>query len=553
MRKQNLSNLTSIPGFETDDIILLGDAEIQNKTFFERIVVPKIKRENTDKIPGFWGYLSKIKDQPVSWKGEIQFSNYGNDDSRGVTLEEIRLIHQANPHLQFENLKVIEYFISFEHVDIDFPKQFNINELPRFELNVFLNKNEGALVYYQYYDKHDSENDGIQYILPEATSEDNSLDRDRLKYIVETVPKQVVEEDAKESEKSFKLSNQDSKIKFVLKILTYKRGGFINSQEAVARQVANLAIGSLQNDFEKHPVLKLFLADKNDFKVIQGGKVNLKAKTLLLIHGTFGSTQSSFKALYKNSDWLKNLIDHEIYQQIIAFDYPTVFKDAKENVNILNSFFKGKQFKYPVDIIGTSQGGLLAQQLANLDDPKRAITAGKIITVASANGVDYLLTAANLGKLLGIYKAIAKMTGRPTAAFIAALAQHSIDWIIKQPGLEQMSPKSERLKKIMDGKPYDEDTLYLPIPDDFTRELVAHDNIFKRWAALGLDLITRAIMGKHNDWVVRSENQFIVPKDYCAIDDYEIDKYENYIIAAIHGKCLDKDKAQHRILDFLTQ
>ncbi|MBI9067256.1 MAG: hypothetical protein JEZ09_08185 [Salinivirgaceae bacterium] len=552
MRTIDLNKLPQIKGFEKEQPILLGHESIEETPLIKSVIEPKLKKEFKTKIPGFWGYITPAGDTPLNWAGEITCSRNGNDNSKGVTLEEIRLIHQANPHLAEENLKVTEHFISFQNAELGFPEEFSLDDIPRFNLSIMLNSDEGALVYYQYHDELDEENDAISYILPEPTNEDHSFDRDRLNYIVESLPPGIIQENSGNTEKPFRISKDKNRIKFVIKVLTYFRGQEKTSHNTVLSQLKNLVPDVIQSKFEKDTRLLLYKRSASDFQEVNGEGVDTTKKTLLLIHGTFGTTEASFKALYKSSEWLNHLLDDESYDQILGFDHPTAFKDAEENIMALFSYFGDKIFEKPVDLIGTSQGGLLAQYLANYKENNNPFTVGKIAIVASANGVDYLTTATNLAKLLGILKSLAKKSGKPVAALIASLAQHSFKYIVKLPGLDLMKPGSTRLNYILDNTPINPNTVYLPVIDDFTKQLVKDEKLIKRWAALGLDLLTRIIMGKHNDWVVRTKNQYLVPKAFCEIPNYNPDKYETHIIPAIHGRCLSTSKAKENIKQFLT-
>ncbi|HBO74441.1 MAG TPA: hypothetical protein DD653_07085 [Marinilabiliales bacterium] len=511
-----------------------------------QVVMPKINKTTARKVPGLWGTLGMMNDTPVDWQGNLKFSEYGNDSSGGVTLEEIELIYSANPQLDNKHLKVTERFISFEDVEFGFPSEFTLDEIPKFRLTLMLDADEGALVYYQYghTNDRDGENGSIGYIQPEKTTNHNVDNRDRLTYLFEALPSMQIVENTGKGDGHYLLSNVSrNPVKFLIKVLTYKRGTYANSKEAVLNQT-----GSIAHIFEKESKLVIF--KNGSFVQCQGSDVQTDLKTLLLIHGTFSTTAGSYGALI-DSGWLQNMIDTGSYGQVIGFDHPTVFEDAVGNINTLISFFAGMQFLYPVDVMGSSQGGLLAQHLANLPAGQKPFVVDKVALVASANGVAYVNTAYGLSKMLSVLKVVFK-NSKPALALICSLAQHSIAFFIGQPGIDLMKPGSQRLTDIMDNHPDDPGTKYLPIIDDFTKEVVKDDNLFAKLAAMGFDLLIRPIMGKYNDWVVQTPNQFIVPAAYSAIQPYNPGDFLKYTYPAIHGKCLDKKEVQTEIGFFLA-
>ncbi|BDX39014.1 hypothetical protein CYCD_23690 [Tenuifilaceae bacterium CYCD] len=544
MRTVNLDNRTFYIESDKKRYLLLGDASTEQEPKLSQMVMPKINKVTKPKVTGLWGTLGNMNDTPINWRGTLKHSEYGNDSSVGVTHEEIELIYAANPQLDNQHVKVTERFISFEDVEFDFPERFTLADIPKFRLTLMLDPDEGALVYYQYNHADDKEgkDDSISYILPEKTSNDFDVaNRDRLTYLFDALPPMQVVEDAEKGEGYFRLSSVSrNPVKFLIKILTYKRGNYAKSDDVLLAQVENI------KDFIEKPS-RLLIFDNGAFKECQGADVNTDLKTLLLIHGTFGTTNQSFGALV-SCGWLQGLLTSKKYEQIIAFDHPTVFKGASQNIDQLLQYFNGMQFSKPVDVIGTSQGGLLAQYLANMANP--TFTVGKVVLVASANGVDYVTVAGGLSKLLSVLKVILKGS-KPALAFICNLAQHSVDFIIKQPGLELMDPKSPNLAFIMDNIPVDTSTRYLPVVDDFTKEVVKDDKLFVKLAAMGLDLLIRSIMGKYNDWVVRTENQFKIHPEYCAIPAYDPKDFLPYTYAAIHGHCLDRKDVQEKIDVFL--
>lgn len=540
MREIDLAN------YRDKEYILLGVPEIETEPFYTNKVLPKVNKDILTSVPGLWGTLAPLDAKGLNWEGTLKISNNGNDSSQGATLDEIRQIYITNPQLDNKEFKVTERFISFESVKFNFPAEFKINEIPKFRLTLYLEPSEGALVYYEFQHSKTIGDPAaaINYIQPQSTGAAHAVNsRDRLTYIFDALPPRKLIRNANSNENSIVLSKEKCEVKFLIKILTYYRGDFADSSEVIAKQVS--LVSGL---FEKKQQLLLYKpAKQGSFVEANGSNINYNLKTLLLIHGTFATTDKSFEALVK-SKWLDDVIAQKKFEQVIAYDHPTVFKDAHNNVTALLNFFGTNTFKFPVSIIGSSQGGLLAQYLANLKPPK-PFEVAKVALVASANGVKWVEIAADFNKFLSILKVINK-DFPPALQLITALAQHSVAFCIKQPGLDLMSPGSQRLKDILDSKPSSKSTLYLPIIDDFTKRVVVGDNFFKKIRKLGLDIVISAFLGKHNDWVVQSQNQFLVPKEYCVIEGYNPENYRKYIYPSVHGKCLDRKDVRKKLMSF---
>lgn len=541
----------SLYKYKKKQFVLLGAEEATMGAYLGKNIEPKIKKEAKEPVPGFWGTLGMKDNSLIDWDGFIEISSYGNDNSNGVTLEEIELIYEANPHLNNKDLKVTERFISFENLHILFPDRFTPDQIPELRLTLMLGQNEGALVYYQFNEGDNSEGDAIEYIQPQKTEGFETNKRDRLNYYIPVLPDYKIEEG--DEENSFRLSRKTTKETFLVKILTFIRTQSETSKDSVdtASKIV-MKVAKKLNIYHEHKLL-LFDAEENDFKTANSGMIDQNKLTLFVIHGTFGDTKGSFSALYgDNKNWFKQRLKNYggKYEQIIAFDHPTVFYDAQGNIDKLFEML-GDDFRFskPVDVIGTSQGGLLTQYLANLPQNKSKITVGKAALVASANGVDYFTAGRNISKFLSIMKSIFKTTSRQTAAIICSIAQHSADFFLDQPGCQLMTPGNSVLVNILNNTPSGE-TTYLPVIDDFTKELVEKEPLLKRWAAIGIDLLTQTIMGKYNDWVVRTKNQWLIPKQYCYYPNYDPNIFVDRIIPAIHGKCIGKEAAQDEIRIF---
>ncbi len=571
MRKIRIGTKAFLTSPKAKKYIILGSEQVSTPGYVKSNILPKINKTNTEPVPEFWGTLGLADDSKINWSGYLEISSYGNKDFAGVVKDEVEIIKSCFPGLNPDQSSITERFISFDNIDFNLPKTFSPENIPSLRLDLMLGKDEGAIVFYQS-DKEDTGDSTIEYILPQATEGYNTNERDRLKYIFDLIPKYRLEEVGK-TPGQYRFSTKKETKPFIVKIITFKRNNDAlspdkalvkkDSKEIIQKVEEELSKQSLVNKIAKDHRLLVFDAEANNFKVAGPGNIDTDKKTLFLIHGTFGSTESSFGHLYGDEGtWFKTLMEVKnpvAYRQILAFDHPTIFYGAEENIAELFKQFDSlgiQPFTKDVDFIGTSQGGLLVQYLANLANDR--IKAGKAALIASANGVGYLTAGKYIAKFLTILKYLFKLSGMQAQALVAALAQHSAEFILQQPGFQIMTPGNEKLDSIINTPPYRKDTLYLPLIDDYNESIFDSEDkkikkFFEKIGAGIVDNITKLILGEYNDWVVGTKNQFIVPAGYCAIPGYNPAKYRDHIIAAIHGTCINKEEARKKLEDFLLK
>lgn len=570
MRKLTIDSQAFLSSPNDKKFVILATEQASTKEFIERNILPKINTKPSPMVPGFWGTLGFENDDKIDWKGHLEISSYGNDSFTGVVKDEVEIIKSCFPDLQQNPTSIIERFISFEHLNFNFPEAFTLDSIPSLRLDIMLEPSEGAIVFYQS-EKDSTEDTTIEYILPKATEGNNTSERDRLTYIFNVIPQHKIEPlDSVGSIGLYQLSTTREAKPFIIKIITFKRqnefkGRFKreNSKDIINRVLEVLGKRSIVNHIAKDHQLLVFDEKKNNFVAARSGLIDPNLKTLFLMHGTFGSTEASFgKLCGKNSSWLKDLMKAKSpspYRQIIAFDHPTVFYGAEENIAMLFLCFNElniQSFTHEVDFIGTSQGGLLIQYLANIENDR--IKVGKAALIASANGVDYLTVGKYVSTFLTVLKYIFKHTGLQAQALVAALAQHSAEFLLNQPGFQIMTPGHEKLYAIINTPPRLQQTVYLPIIDDYNESIFDDEDrklvkFFKKIGARITDGLAQLIMGEYNDWVVSTKNQYIIPASHCAIPGYNPSKYRTseFLVPAIHGTCVNKEKTQKLLKDFL--
>jgi predicted TIM-barrel fold metal-dependent hydrolase len=548
MRSIELNPLSFIASPDEKKFILLRSEKAEDKTFLKDFATPKIiKKNNADKIPGVWGTLGYKDDKLIDWKGTIVCSNDGNNDftENSAVKDEVDILKFMYPNIQLKG-DINEKVINLNEVEIKMPEIFSLDEIPQLRLDVFLGKDEGALAFYQLQKENNNETE-LEFIHPQATGDYRTNNRDRLKYYFNVISNNTIEE-VPDIPNKYRLSSKKNDIDFIIKVLIFKRTFKTRTDEnkipSTSTEVVKLIeekLASYSNGlFVKDHILKIFSKNKKRFVKAEQGSIDTSKKTLLLLHGTFSSTKGSFK---KGYDWISNLIAKGKYEQIIAFDHPTLFYDAEMNINVLFNelnLLGVESFKYEVDLIGTSQGGLLAQQLANVK--QSSLRIGKVALLASANGVDYLSFVNNISTGLKMFRKVMRKIGLAPAALVSALFQHSFEWVLKQPGLAVMTPGKEKLNSIIYKTPAQKTTRYLPIAGNYHTE-----KRFKRRLEFAIDLI----LDEYNDWVVGTKNQFKAPSEYVAIAGYNPGKYRQFMINnAIHGSLIEKNEAHERMEQF---
>ncbi len=554
MRTIELDPISFIASPEEKKFILLRSEKAdKDEQFLKEFAIPKIiNKENANNIPGVWGTLGYKSNKPIDWLGNLKCSNEGNDefDEDTELYKEIEYLKYMYPDINVKR-EVKEKVIDLRNLEIKVPTIFEMDDVPELRMDIFLDEDEGALAFYQLR-RHNATEKHIDFIQPQATV-NNTTKRDRLSYHFSVIPKKAIEQ-AYGIPGKFTLSNENSPNDFIVKVLVFKR----KFKEGIVPKDSKQIIEMLENDIEKrsnnlfakkHRLLKFYRKKrflrprKPAFKRVRKKEdIDSTKKTLFLIHGTFASTKGSFGKAYS---WIEDLVEDGTYEQVLAFDHPTLFDDAEENVLELYKRFAKldvQEFTHPVDLIGTSQGGLIAQFMANY--PNSYMKIGKVALVASANGVDYLTFGKNLTKGLKLLRKVFRKFGMGQAVLISALLQHSINWVINRKGLKLMTPGSDKLNEIMFNTPINPKTRYLPVIGNFSASSTAGDILEG-----GIDLI----LGKDNDWVVNTKNQFLVPSAYCALPEYNPGKYREYAVTnknALHGRLIQDEDVQSELENF---
>jgi len=491
--------------------------------------IEKIFNKTSEKVDDFWGTLGWKNDKEFIPKGKISFSSKGNESSIGAIKKEIEDIYHTNPLSNEKDFIVVERYINFDDVVLNTIEEDNIlSDDNKLRLTLFVNEDEGALVYFQHSSKNGLFKDvDLEYIMPEKTDNNFSTKRDRLNYYI-NIPAYLYEQT---KSKKFKPNwKGKSKNSFVIKILTFKRKPVNPSEflseaskrlnEYVKKQLEKLPSEKLKNKIDekafmmgnsKYNLLK-FNPITNLFDPIEPNqvkeKVDVNAKTLLLIHGTFSCTNGSYGKLFgENSDVLKNLMVTNRFDQILGFDHPTISHNAIDNANELYSRLGDLKFTKKVSILGYSRGALLSKWLS-CDTENKHFDVDKTIVFSAANGVGYFKYASNVPKGLSVLK---KSLPSTAGKIITALAQYSAEYFLSMPGSQQMTPESDILEKVLKTEFRNADIVFKPIGADWDKSLLTPS--FKRFASRTLDVTISSMLGREHDWVVGLEEQLKIKRN----------------------------------------
>lgn len=535
----------------------------------------KISRINTAKISEVWGTLGWENGEDFKPTGLLIHSNAGNtdegaveDNENEITIEHIKDLKAINPELS--NIeKVTERVLNFDELSADLPEVFTLEQIPTFRLDLFVAKNEGAIVYFQHsvLENHNDKEALVEFIQCEATDEDHSPNRDRLKYFFDYIPShqlEVVDED----DGTFKLSATKNKTSFVVKILTFKRKE-LKAKEVITEvserinrnQTPVFEIGTKKVydkvGKEKYCLMYFDKSENQNFRykrknytlggsfvpVDSAGEIDGSKKTLFLIHGTFVNTVKSYLDIWKiypgeTKSFLQQLMEGDEYEQIIAFDHPTISQSSETNASYLldklNEF--NIRFTNQIDIITTSKGALLAEWITTDLRFDNILNARKVLMFSPANGCGYFTTAKYISKGLSIWR---KTAAGVTGKIILGFAQLSVDYFRKLPGCRDLTPektKGSTLQKYLTGT-RNNPVVYKSVICDWNKSLA--DGFWEKIWKKPVDFVIRAALGREHDWVIGCNAQELLPKTFRPFRAGNLD------LRSVHGKYLNPKYVQN--------
>ncbi len=509
----------------------------------ESILFSHFKFAKKEKISGLWGTLGWADDRPFTAKGNIQFSENGNESHRGVTKELTQIIMDQNPDVKSTS-EIRERFINLSEVQFQsLPKTIKKEEEIYLRFDLFLEKHEGALVYLQDNPKGvmNSKHSLVNLVTPEATP-NHTQDRIKLTYLFPYSFGKELEYD--EVNKEVVLTDQPKVMPTVLKVLTFVRKPLQPKEfmKLAAKQMNNVATDIVHAGLSVlgNKKYKLYLFDKKSTAANPGGQfkeianasiLKKEAKTLLLLHGTFSSVDGSYGQLCETSRTengkaispLQKLVNEGVFEQVIGFNHPTASQSVDENVAALYNELAGFKFTKPLDVITTSRGALVGETLLSNPKSNDFFTIGRMMTFAPAHGSDLLKVAKGLDRFLSFLKGKTSSLGW---GYVIALAQFSIKAIATQPGLNDMLPNSPKVTEVINSIPNNAVSIQAMI-GDFDKTLIGKRAI--RILSVGMDALIRLAFKSETDWVIGCPEQRKRIKNQLA-------KYESdFEMFCIHG------------------
>lgn len=486
----------------------------------------KLSKLKTSKEEEVWGTVGFADDSPFDLKGEIKFSEKGNLASVGATGKIVSELKTFYPSIN-EQTKLIERYINFDHVEFDLADAMDLESLRNLRLTVFLEPHESVVAYYEHHKKgnHADSEAEIEFILQEKERE-----IDRATFIFNILPPYEIDLDD-EATNLIRTTHTKTTTSFTIKILVFEI--VHQSQEGLLKtsfqniNIFNKSITERIGD-RKYALLQfssLFSSvpeNGGGFIPINENDIDVSLKTLLLLHGTISNTHKSFRGLlerrieYMGKSFLQVLLDEGIYDQILAFDHPTITEDAEENVlKLLTHFLPNTSFGLnKLDVMACSRGAILAECLSGIKEAKGKLEINKVLMVAPANGVNYFSLSGMMApaQMNAAFISVLRLIsgGGSMGKVVLVLAQLSVQFLASLPGFDQMKPGSNRLNKILDLEPNNYQTVYKCVVADWS---ISHSkgSLFKRSGAFLLDRVIALILGKEHDWVVGCTSQRISP------------------------------------------
>lgn len=551
-------------------------------------VLRKCKYPDTDFPDEVWATLGWKDNNPFLVGGHIAHSRNGQSDQASeIAEEEIELLKSIYPEINDFGERVLERYINLSELDIEIPNQIGLDSLHELRLDLFLKPDEGAVVFVQHSEagNHKDKDAFIEYVSPQPTSADNALNnRYKLQFHIPIThhkgQKAVINDDGTDgpivslSFEPHKRKKEDEfflNTDFIIKVLTFIRKSK-SPEEALRNMGKSFVTGKgkdlLHNKFEalgqgRYALLKFikgctFCAGKNDDTEQEGGEyegdygfedvsdgrnINLNARTLLLIHGTFKNTFGTFehfiKSKYTNTshNFLHYLLDQQIYDQILALDHPYFWDTPKQNAEWL--------FKHPfrhqamqsgyTDVLAASRGGMVSMELATRDELSERLRIRKVLNF-STGASGYMQSIEGLSQMVSVMK-----VGAPTPLkkLLIGMVSIGLDYICKDSGMAILKPGNEYLQDIY-TRNLKRPIHFKAMIADWNRFLLNRDDRIRqhlaRAGASGLDALFSLFLGAKHDWVIGETEQTKLPTGNNAISGYQ----SRIFYSCMHGKYFEE-------------
>ncbi|MBA4010941.1 MAG: hypothetical protein C0481_03670 [Phenylobacterium sp.] len=273
-----------------------------------------------------------------------------------------------------------------------------------------------------------------------------------------------------------------------------------------------------------------------------GAVSGLAAKrVLLLVHGTFSTTEGSFGQLTASQagrDFLQDLYGR--YDAVLGFDHRTLAESPEANAQAMSAALHGVLPKgAEVDAIGYSRGGLVLREwLETLVPAERPdLKLGKAVFVGCTNRGTNLAEPEHWRTLIDLYtnaaiaagRAVSLLAGRPeltpaisyTLKTIGQFVQYFSTVAITMnhvPGLAAMRPSSPLVTRLNAAKETGPSPLYHAVTSNFVAQFDAEMGVTKELAQMVKDRVTNQLFGGANDLVVDTSSMTFLGSRQARLD-----------------------------------
>lgn len=252
------------------------------------------------------------------------------------------------------------------------------------------------------------------------------------------------------------------------------------------------------------------------------------ARILLMVHGTFSSTEGSFGALVATAAGraFLDFATHR-YDAILGYDHKTLADDPTVNAAALHRALLalGIPDNATFDAVAYSRGGLVYRTWAEIELPKSAKNwkLGKAVFVACTNGGTHLAEPDNWTAMTELYTNIAVASTRVLGAlgvvgdtgsvlanqivktlakFLQVLAEQGIAED-RVPGLAAMRPSSTLVAELNSASiSPDRLAKYFAVTSNFVARPDSRNGFTRELALFVLDRVTNRLFRANNDLVV---------------------------------------------------
>lgn len=286
----------------------------------------------------------------------------------------------------------------------------------------------------------------------------------------------------------------------------------------LASEVIDLAVEKIEGHLEEGP--RYWDKQRASWETGQP-EIAAGAKVLLMVHGTFSSTEGSFGGLAATEQG-RTFMQHaeREYDAIIGFDHKTLGKTPMENAADMKAGL-GIPAGAKVSSVAFSRGGLVLRAF-ELQMADSGVQFGRAVFVGCTNSGTYLAHPENWRALVDLYTTIAVAAVRGLSMATGFAAAEAANFAIKTigkfvkllpelaveegqvPGLQAMRPEGELLGEI--ATPAASLARYRAIASDFRPRIDLDRGISAEVVEFVVNRVGDRLFDQANDLVVHTSS-----------------------------------------------